>query len=115
MSIILYGIRSCDTVRKARRWLDEHDRAYEYHDFREDGLEDAVLASWIETQGWERVINRRSTSWKALPAEEREAMDATRARQAALAAPTLIKRPVLVTGEAIEFGFTPARYAELTR
>lgn len=114
MSITLYGIRSCDTVRKARRWLDEHGIGYAYHDLREDGLEDTVLGSWIGAQGWEQVINRRSATWKALPATERERMDAAGARRAALAAPTLIKRPVLVTGDTVEFGFDPARYAELT-
>lgn len=114
MSITLYGIRSCDTVRKARRWLEEHDIAYHYHDLREDGLEDAVLEAWIAAQGWEQVINRRSTTWKTLPAAEREAMDATGARRAALGAPTLVKRPVLATDDAVEFGFKPARYAELT-
>lgn len=114
MSITLYGIRSCDTVRKARRWLDEHDIAYHYHDLREDGLEDAVLEGWIAAQGWEQVINRRSATWKTLPAADREAMDSAAARRAALAAPTLVRRPVLVTGDAVEFGFKPARYAELT-
>lgn len=114
MSITLYGIRNCDTVRKARRWLEEQGVAYEYRDFREDGLEDAELETWLEKQGWEQVINRRSTSWKALPAAERETMDTARAQCAALAAPTLIKRPVLVVGDAVEFGFKPARYAELT-
>jgi arsenate reductase len=73
-----------------------------------------VLGAWIEARGWEQVINRRSTTWKALPAEEREVMDAAAARRAALAAPTLIKRPVLVTGDTVEFGFKPARYAQLT-
>lgn len=109
----LYGISNCDTVRKARRWLDDAGITYTFHDLRADGVDKSLVAGWIDARGWETVINRRSTSWKALNPELREAMDARKAVAAILEAPTLVKRPVLVTDNVLEFGFAPARYAEL--
>ena len=113
MTPTLYGIPNCDTVRKARRWLDEAGVAYSFHDFRSDGLDRETVAGWIDAKGWETVVNRRSTSWKSLDPKLRETMDAQGAVPAILDAPTLVKRPVLVTADTLEFGFTPARYAEL--
>lgn len=113
MALTLFGIPNCDTVRKARRWLDSHGVEYRFHDLRADGLDDDVVAGWIDTLGWEQVINRRSTSWKALDAERRAAMDAGEARRAALESPTLIRRPVLVGDDLLEFGFSDRRYTEL--
>lgn len=113
MSVRLYGIKNCDTVRKARRWLDEQQIDYEFHDFRESGLARQSVEQWIDAKGWENVLNRRSTSWKALDASLRDAMNATTAIDAAVAAPTLIKRPVLATKGALEFGFSPDRYTEI--
>ncbi len=113
MSLTLYGISNCDTVRKARRWLETNDVAYKFHDFRADGLESQTVRAWIDTLGWDQVINRRSTSWKALDLEQRETMDATAAEQAILSAPTLIKRPLLSGDGILELGFKAERYQEL--
>ncbi|WP_322521339.1 arsenate reductase [Guyparkeria halophila] len=92
--ITVYGIPNCDTVKKARAWLAEQGLEYRFHDFKKAGVPEAQLDDWLERFGWETAINRRGTSWRRLPAEDREAMDATRAREAALANPSLIKRPV---------------------
>ena len=113
MTPTLYGISNCDTVRKARRWLEEAGVTYSFHDLRSDGLDRETVAQWIDAKGWETVVNRRSTSWKALDPELRDSMDAKRAVLAILDAPTLVKRPVLASADTLEFGFTPARYAEL--
>ena len=113
MALTLYGISNCDTVRKARRWLDAAEIDYRFHDFRKDGLDEATVQRWLNSRQWDSVINRRSTSWKALPAKDREAMDAGRAVKAAIAAPTLIKRPVLEGGGLLEFGFSESRYLAL--
>ena len=113
MTTTLYGIPNCDTVRKARRWLDDAGITYTFHDLRVDGVDKRPVAGWIDARGWETVVNRRSTSWKALDPELRETMDAGTAIAAILDAPTLVKRPVLVAGDTVEFGFTAARYAEL--
>ncbi|WP_439105985.1 ArsC family reductase [Congregibacter sp.] len=113
MALTLYGISNCDTVRKARRWLDEAGIDYRFHDFRQDGLQRSAVERWIAAQDWDKVINRRSTSWKALSEKDRETMDAESASLAALAAPTLIKRPVLEDDDILEFGFSEARYSKL--
>ena len=103
--ITVYGIPNCDTVKKARAWLAERGLEYEFHDFKKAGVPADRLTEWLERFGWETVINRRGMSWRRLPAEEREAMDSARARAAALANPSLIKRPVVETGESMLIGF----------
>jgi Spx/MgsR family transcriptional regulator len=111
--ITLYGIRSCDTVRKARRWLDQHGIDYHFHDLREDGLEPARVAAWLAALGNEKLLNRRSTTWKALPAADREAVDDRRAEALILDHPTLVKRPLLDTGSELHAGFSPADYQRI--
>jgi Spx/MgsR family transcriptional regulator len=111
--ITLYGIPNCDTVRKARRWLDRHEIEYRFHDFRADGLDARIVERWLDELGWEALINRRSASWKQLDAVRRETMDRDSARAAALEMPTLIKRPVLDTGSACHVGFSEAQYGEI--
>jgi arsenate reductase len=113
MALTLYGISNCDTVRKARRWLDAAGVVYDFHDFRQDGTDPETVQRWLETRGWEALVNRRSTSWKALSEEDRIAMDQERALRAILDTPTLIKRPVLVGDGLLEFGFSEKRYQEL--
>lgn len=109
----LYGINNCDTVKKARKWLDAHGIDYSFHDFRADGLEREHVAEWLQELGWEVLVNRRSTSWKALDEATRENMDDATALAAILAHPTLIKRPLLDTGTRRHTGFTPADYDRL--
>lgn len=90
----LYGIANCDTVRRARRELTAAGVAHRFHDFRKDGLSPEKLDHWISRVGWENLLNRRGTTWRRLPAEQREPLDAERARRLMLAEPTLIRRPV---------------------
>ncbi|GAB3289462.1 ArsC family reductase [Parahaliea aestuarii] len=111
--ITLYGIKNCDTVKKARRWLDEHGIDYRFHDFREDGLSKAQVEGWIAELGWENLLNKRSTSWKALPPEQRDSMDERSATGAVLEQPTLIKRPLLDTGKERRTGFKATDYQAL--
>ncbi|MFT4768362.1 MAG: arsenate reductase [Glaciecola sp.] len=113
MALTLYGISNCDTVRKARHWLDTAEVEYRFHDFRQDGLDSATVERWLSSREWDGVINRRSTSWKALSAHDRASMNAGHAVAAAVAAPTLIKRPVLEDDGLLEFGFSESRYATL--
>lgn len=111
--ITLYGIKNCDTVKKARRWLDDHSIDYRFHDFREDGLTAEQVDSWLAELGWETLVNKRSTSWKALEPARREAMDAGSAATVILEQPTLIKRPLLDTGKERRTGFSAAAYQQL--
>lgn len=113
MSAVLYGISNCDTVRKARRWLDSHAIDYRFHDFRKDGLDAARVGEWIDRCGWETVINRRGTTWRALDEAARDSMDAKAAIAAAVENPALIKRPVLCRGDELEIGFKADRYVDL--
>ena len=109
----VFGISTCDSVRRARQWLKTAGIEHHFHDFRKDGLEPACLDRWCQALGWEALLNRRGTTWRQLPPAQREVMDAERARALMLAQPTLIKRPVLETGTLIEVGFDAGRYANL--
>lgn len=110
---VLYGIPNCDTVKKARKWLDANGVPYRFHDFRADGLEAGHVEQWIGAVGWDVVINKRSTSWKQLDADARDRMDASSAVSAAIASPTLIKRPVLEHGGGVHLGFSANGYADI--
>lgn len=111
--ITVYGIKNCDTVKKARKWLDARSVDYTFHDVREDGLDRAAVAGWIEELGWENLVNKRSTSWKALDQKARDNMDAEAALGAVMSQPTLIKRPLLDTGKARYTGFSAASYERI--
>jgi len=111
--ITLYGIKNCDTVKKARKWLETQDVEYRFHDLREDGLARKTAAAWLKQLPWDTVVNRRSTTWKTLSPEQREAMDADSALEAILEHPTLVKRPVLDTGHELHCGFSAAQYQKI--
>jgi len=105
MALTLYGIKNCDTVRKARRWLDSQSIPYRYHDLRDDGLPQPLLQDWLARVGPETLINRRSPGWRKVPQEQRDSLDAQSAVGLLQETPTLIKRPVLDTGEQLTVGF----------
>ncbi len=111
--ITLYGIKNCDTVKKARKWLDQHRIDYRFHDFREDGLDAAAVEQWLAELGWEQLVNKRSTTWKQLSPEARENMDTASAKGAILEHPTLIKRPLLDTGHERFTGFKVDQYTSI--
>ncbi len=108
--ITLYGIKNCDTIKKARRWLDNHAIDYKFHDFREDGLDAAAVKGWLAELGWEVIVNKRSTTWKQLDKTVQTNMDEKTAQAAILEHPTLIKRPLLDTGKERFVGFSAERY-----
>lgn len=107
----LYGIRNCDTVKKAQNWLQAHRIDYQFHDFRTDGLSMDQLKAFERQLGWEPMLNRNSTSWRQLSESQRLNIDAEQALELMLEIPTLIKRPVLTTGNKIVIGFKPDHYA----
>ena len=112
MTATLYGIRNCDTIKKARAWLDAARIAYTFHDYRIAGVPEAELRGWTERLGWETLLNRAGTTFRKLPDAEKAGLDAERAVALMLAHPSAIKRPVLVDGDTLLVGFTPERYAE---
>lgn len=110
----LYGIPNCDTVKRARAWLDEHKVAYTFHDFKKQGVPEAALDQWLQKPGWEALVNRRGTTWRKLDDDTRNAVvDAASARAVLLANPSLIKRPVVEWGAkaAVTAGFDPDAWA----
>jgi Spx/MgsR family transcriptional regulator len=109
----LYGIANCDTMKKARAWLTEHDVACEFHDYKKLGIDEATLSRWAQVVGWEVLLNRRGTTWRKLPEGVRDGVDEAKAIQLMAEQPSLIKRPVLDKDGAIHVGFAAERYAEL--
>ncbi len=110
--ITIFGLRTCDSCRKARTWLGEAGLESRFHDIREDGLPAGAIAKWTEAVGWEALLNRRSTTWRGLTDADRSDLDAEKARQLMACHPTLIKRPVFETAGAVLVGFTdPVRDA----
>jgi len=101
----LYGIKNCDTVKKARKWLDQNGVDYQFHDFKKDGLDDPLLSSWEKALGWEALINRRGTTWRKLPEEVRDTISAQTAHAIMLENPSIIKRPVVESGNEVRVGF----------
>jgi arsenate reductase len=108
--MILYGIKNCDTVKKARRWLDSHDIDYTFHDVRSDGINKATIESWLETVSWDSVLNKRGTTWRKLDDPRKETLNQAVAIELMLEHPTLIKRPVLTRNEDCMVGFKDDDY-----
>lgn len=111
MTVTMYGIKNCDTIRKARAWLDEHAIHYAFHDYKTADIDPARLARWIEMAGWETVLNRAGTTFRKLPDADKVDLDAGKATALMLAQPSMIKRPVLEHPGGILIGFAPERYA----
>ena len=111
MTPTLYGIKACDTMKKARAWLDQHQRTYAFHDYKAVSIERATLAGWVAEHGWETVLNRNGTTFRALPDEAKAGLDADKAIALMLAQPSMIKRPVLHLGGRMIVGFKPEVYA----
>lgn len=109
----VYGIKNCDTVKKARKWLDTRQVEYLFHDFRQDGLTKSQLQSWVKQVGWEILLNRRGTTWRKLSEDEKQSINQTRAIALMLEQPTLIKRPVIEVENEVVIGFSEQSYEEL--
>lgn len=107
----LYGIKACDTMKKARSWLDEHGVAYRFHDYKTADIDRARLEKWCDEHGWDKVLNRAGTTFRKLAEEQKADLDQTRAIELMLAQPSMIKRPVLDLGSRTLLGFKPELYA----
>lgn len=111
--LTVYGIKNCDTVKKARHWLEDHGVDYQFHDFRQDGLDKKLLSSWVNALGWEAIVNKRSTTWRTLADKDKDIASDAQAIKLLLANPTLIKRPVTQSNTALLVGFKEAEYKKL--
>ena len=108
--VTIYGIKACDTMKKARAWLDEHGVGYAFHDYKASGIDRDKLKEWIKAVGWETLLNRAGTTFRKLPEDDK--LDLTEAKAIALMAaqPSMIKRPVLETAKGLLVGFKPEAY-----
>jgi arsenate reductase len=111
MTITIYGIKNCDTMKKARSWLEARGVAYAFHDYKASGIDRATLARWVDEHGWETLLNRAGTTFRALPDADKQGLDAGKAIALMLAQPSMIKRPVLDLGGKTLVGFKPEVYA----
>jgi arsenate reductase len=111
--ITIYGIRNCDTMKKAMRWLDVHRVDYRFHDYRKQGLDRRTLEVWEKELGWEALLNRRGQLWRKLPPSVRDGIDRGSALKLMTENPSIVKRPLLDLGERRVLGFSPEAYGEL--
>ena len=114
MKTIVYGIRNCDTMKKARAWLESHGVEYVFHDYKAEGIDEARLAAWVKAVGWEALLNRAGTTFRKLPETAKQDLDARKAMRLMLEQPSMIKRPVLERGKTLLVGFSPEKYSALT-
>jgi arsenate reductase (glutaredoxin) len=112
---VIYGIRNCDTMKKAFSWLDAHKRGYDFHDYKTAGLDKAKLEAWVAALGWEVLLNRAGTTFRKLSDKDKTDLTAKKAIALMLAQPSMIKRPVLEQDGKLTVGFKPEHYAKVFR
>jgi arsenate reductase len=111
MPITIYGIKNCDTMKKARAWLEKNGVDYAFHDYKAEGIAPAQLEAWVKKLGWETLLNRAGTTFRKLPDKDKNGLDARKATALMLAQPSMIKRPVLDLGRGkLLVGFAPETY-----
>jgi arsenate reductase len=113
MKTTIYGIKNCDTMKKARAWLESRGIEYEFHDYKVLGVDRPQLEAWMKVVGWEVLLNRAGTTFRKLPDEAKERLDERKALRLMLEQPSMIKRPVLERGKTLLVGFSPAKYSAL--
>ena len=113
MTARLYGIKNCDTMKKAWTWLDQHGVAYDFHDYKKAGVDRATLEGWAKQVGWEVLLNRAGTTFKRLPDADKQGIDERKAIDLMLAQPSMIKRPVLDVGGKLLVGFKHEAYEKI--
>jgi arsenate reductase len=112
-SVTIYGIKNCDTMKKARAWLDKHGVAYGFHDYKTEGIEKGQLERWSKMVGWETLLNKAGTTFRKLPDKDKEGITEKKAIALMLAQPSMIKRPVLDAGGKLTVGFKPEVYEKV--
>ncbi len=113
-AVLVFGLKNCDSCRKATKWLESEGIEFSFHDVRADGLDRQALDRWIARVGWETLLNRKSTTWRGLDDADKSDVDEAAARRLMLANPTLVKRPVIEVGRHLHVGFGPKVQEELS-
>ena len=115
MELTIFGIKNCDTMKKAMKWLDDNGVAYHFHDYKKEAVPEASLKQWLEALGWETVINKRGTTWRKLDDATKDTMDASKAVTVALENPSIIKRPILQNDKILTAGFNADEWQTLLK
>jgi arsenate reductase len=110
MSIVLYGIKNCDTIKKAKKWLEAQSIDYRFHDYRVDGIDRALMDEFLTTQSWDVLLNKRGTTWRQLSDDIKNSIDEQKAIELMLEQPAMIKRPVMTTPISVMVGFKADQY-----
>ncbi len=111
--ITIYGIPNCDTMKKARKWLDEQEIEYRFHNYKTEGLDESLLSAWVDELGWEALLNKRGMMWRKLDDEIKSSIDKASAIKIMLETPSIIKRPVLDAGDSRYVGFNARTYQQI--
>ncbi|MGB1464724.1 MAG: ArsC family reductase [Alcanivorax nanhaiticus] len=115
MELTIFGIKNCDTMKKAMKWLDDNGVAYHFHDYKKEGVPEASLKQWLDALGWDIVINKRGTTWRKLDDDTKNTMDAAKAVTVALENPSIIKRPILQNDKILTAGFKANEWQALLK
>ena len=113
MSITMYGIPNCDTIKKARKWLEQAGIDYQFHDYRKQGVDADMVAEFCSNLGWEHVLNKRGTTYRQLTAEQKESLNEANAVALLVEKPAMIKRPILRVNNDLHLGFKPEQYSSI--
>jgi len=113
MSVRLYGIKNCDTMKKAFAWLESHKVAYDFHDYKKAGVPPGKLEQWAAQVGWEKLVNARGPTWRKIPEAKKSQLDEKRALRLLAENPSAIRRPIVEAGSRLVVGFDPAEFAKL--
>ena len=113
MAVVIYGIKNCDSIKKAKKWLNDHAVEFVFHDYRQDGLSESLLNTLESALGWQQMVNKRGTTWRKLDDTVKESINQQSAVALMLDNPAIIKRPILDTGEALKLGFSANDYQEI--
>jgi len=113
MNVIMFGIPNCDTIKKAKKWLDSHNINYQFHDYRKQGIDQALVSRFCQALGWEAVLNKRGTTYRQLTDEQKQSLNENSAIELMVELPAMIKRPILLVDEQLHIGFKPDQYANL--
>jgi arsenate reductase len=113
MPVRIYGIKNCDTMKKALAWLESHQVAYDFHDYKKAGVPPGKLQQWAAKAGWEKLLNARGPTWRKIPDAEKAALDERKALRLLEKHPSAIRRPIVEAGERLQVGFDPAAFEKL--
>lgn len=113
MTVTLYGIPNCDTIKKAKKWLEDAGVAYEFHDYRKQGIDAVLVKEFCQQLTWEQVLNKRGTTFRQLTAEQKETLNETNAIELLVAQPAMIKRPILRVQDQLHVGFKAEQYSQI--